>query len=237
MLSHLGRLLNDGEPGERLLPEGHEVTEINQEGIWVKSRGIRLPLHSLGDGYKSVIGLVVDIARHIYECFGHFWVIDEAGKGVVAPEGVILIDEVEAHLHVEWQQRIGFWLKEHFPFIQFIVTTHSPFVCQAASKKGLIRLPAPGSGVAAEHVSDEDFVTIVNGGVDEATMSALFGLEHPHSEASEKLRTRVAELEVRVIRGVASAEEKASLERLSAELPSTGSALVEQAVRKLEALG
>lgn len=84
-------------------------------------------------------------------------------------------------------------------------------------------MPAPGSGVAAEHVSDEDFVTIVNGGVNEVTMSALFGLEHPHSEASEKLRTRVAELEVRVIRGVASAEEKASLERLSAELPTTGS--------------
>ena len=268
VLDHLLRLLNDGKPGERLLPEGHEVTEINQEGIWVESRGVRLPLDSLGDGYKTVIGLVVDIARHIYECFGHFWVIpargtgsaapedvvlveedethlhanwqqrrDEFGAGVVAPEGVILIDEVEAHLHVEWQQRIGFWLKQHFPFIQFIVTTHSPFICQAADKKGLIRLPAAGSGKRAEHVSDDDFRTIVNGGADDAALTALFGLEHPHSEASEKLRTEVAKLEVRVIRGRATAEDKAELERLSAELPTTGSALVEQADRKLKALG
>ena len=47
-------------------------------------------------------------------------------------EGVILIDEIDAHLHPAWQKRIGFWLKAHFPNIQFIVTTHSPFICQAA---------------------------------------------------------------------------------------------------------
>lgn len=237
VLRHLLHLLNDGHAGERLLPEGHEVTDINQEGVWVKSRGVQLPLQSLGDGYKTVICLVVDIARHLYECYGHFSLIEQNGRPSVALAGVILIDEVEAHLHVEWQQRIGFWLKQHFPNIQFIVTTHSPFICQAADRKGLIRLPEPGSGKPAEHVSDEDYLTIVNGGADEATMSALFGLEHSHSEASEKLRTEVAELEVRVIRGRATDEEKAKLERLSAELPSTGSALVEQAVRKLEALG
>ena len=116
------------------------------------------------------------------------------------------------------------------------MTTHSPFICQAASKKGLIALPAPGSGAHAEHVSDEDFRTIVNGGVDEATLTALFGLEHAHSEASEKLRTEVAGLEVRVIRGRATAEDKAELKRISAELPTTGSALIEQADRKLKAL-
>ncbi len=237
VLEDLLCLLNGGSPSERLLPAGHEVTEINQDGVWVKSCGVRLPLQALGDGYKTVIGLIVDITRHLYECYGHFLLEKEGGSVRVALPGVILIDEVEAHLHVEWQQRVGFWLKQHFPNVQFLVTTHSPFICQAADKKGIIRLPAPGSGMAAEHVSDEDFLTIVNGGVDEATMSALFGLEHAHSEASEKLRTQVAELEVRVIRGIASAEEKASLERLSAELPSTGSALVEQAVRKLEALG
>ncbi len=237
VLRHLLRLLNDGPARNRLLPEGHEVTEINQEGVWVKSRDVLLPLQSLGDGYKTVIGLVVDIARHLHECYGDFSIIEENGQASVALAGVVLIDEVEAHLHVEWQQRIGFWLKQHFPFIQFIVTTHSPFICQAADKKGLIRLPAPGSGKPAEHVSDEEFLTIVNGGPDEATLTALFGLEHPHSEASEKLRTEVAELEVRVIRGRATEEEKARLERLSAELPATGSDLVEQAVRKLEALG
>jgi predicted ATP-binding protein involved in virulence len=45
-------------------------------------------------------------------------------------------------MHVEWQQKIGFWLTSHFPNIQFLTTSHSPFICQAAGPRGVIRLPA-----------------------------------------------------------------------------------------------
>src|SRR5262245_59632517 len=44
--------------------------------------------------------------------------------------GVVLIDEVEAHLHLSLQQQIGFALTDRFPGVQFLVTTHSPYVCQ-----------------------------------------------------------------------------------------------------------
>ena len=47
--------------------------------------------------------------------------------------GVVLIDEVDAHLHPTWQRRIGLWFREHFPKLQFIVSTHSPLICQAAT--------------------------------------------------------------------------------------------------------
>jgi predicted ATPase len=62
--------------------------------------------------------------------------------------GVELIDEVDAHLHPEWQREVGFWLKRHFPKIQFLVTTHSPSICQAAAPNGLfVSSPTCGSAM------------------------------------------------------------------------------------------
>jgi len=224
-------LLNDG-----LLPAGAKVIDFNMDGLWVEQAGVTLPLHQLSDGYRAATALVFDILRQIHLC-SHDLVAQLYPSPVVVPyEGVVLIDEIDAHLHIEWQKRIGFWLKEHFPNIQFIVTTHSPFICQAADAKGLIRLPTPGTSQKAEHVSEEDFRTIVNGGADDAALTALFGLDHAHSDVSEQRRTRVAELEAKVIRGTASAEERAELERLLSALPDTGSAMVERVLRKHEAL-
>lgn len=223
-------LLNDG-----LLPDGLRVIHVDSEALWTERNGVRLPLRDLSDGYRTVTALVLDLIKQLYTCFGNFDLVGEAGPLLFPYAGVVLIDEIDIHLHISWQQRIGFWLKEHFPNIQFIVTTHSPFVCQAADPKGLIRLPAPGTDERADHVSEELFKLIVNGGADDAAMTALFGLERPYSDRSEALRCRVAELEARVIRGRATPEEEAELARLTAELPTTGSAMVEQALRNLRA--
>uniref|UniRef100_UPI00384F2E93 hypothetical protein n=1 Tax=Microbispora cellulosiformans TaxID=2614688 RepID=UPI00384F2E93 len=45
---------------------------------------------------------------------------------------------------MSWQKKIGEWLKEHFPAIRFIVTSHSPYICQSSDPDGLIRLPGIG---------------------------------------------------------------------------------------------
>jgi predicted ATP-binding protein involved in virulence len=133
VLEHIVLLLNGTSEQDRLLPDPEvRVVDVDQpNGIVVERRGVRFPLRRLSDGYQVVIGLIIDIARQLYECYGYFWVIEDEGKRVVAPEGVVLIDEMDDHLHIEWQKRIGIWLKEHFPNIQFIVTTHSPFICRA----------------------------------------------------------------------------------------------------------
>lgn len=220
-------LLNSG-----LLPDSTKIARVDSEGLWVTQGSVTLPLQAMSDGYRTTAALVMDIARQLHETYREFKLVQQDGRWCVPYPGVVLIDEVELHLHVSWQRRIGFWLKRHFPNIQFIVTTHSPFVCQAADPKGLIRLPAPGEERTAEHVSEELYKTVVNGTVDEAVLTELFGLEHVHSEESEKLRERVAQLEARAISGEVTAEERAELERLSAQLPSTGSALVDRAVRK-----
>jgi predicted ATP-binding protein involved in virulence len=225
-------LLNDG-----LLPDQVQIEQVDSEGLWVEQYGVRSPLQELSDGYKTTAALVMDIVRHLHRCFGdlQFETTRDAEGSLkrILHTGVILIDEVDLHLHVAWQKRIGFWLKRHFPNIQFIVTTHSPFVCQAADARGLIRLPAPGENRTADHVSKSLYNTVVNGGADDAVLTELFGLDTPYSDESERLRERVAQLEALLQSGKVSAKERREFKELRSRLPQTLSADVAQALRKL----
>lgn len=206
-------LLSDG-----LLPEpGEKVVRYDSDGLWVEiaSSGTRL-VSDLSDGYRAVIALVLDLVRALSQMYGQLPMI---GTAVDLP-GVVLIDEVDAHLHVSWQQRIGFWLKEHFPRIQFLVTSHSPFVCQAADKNGLILLPEPGTDEKARIADDELYYRAVNGPADAALLSDLFGLDHTWSDSSEKKRIRMAKLESRILHGRALDAERAEYETLRQEVPT-----------------
>jgi hypothetical protein len=222
-------LLNDG-----LLPDGTRVRRIDSRGLWLEQRGIGLQVHDLSDGYRTVIALVLDIVRQMYDCYGELpWVSQQDRLAVDLP-GVVLIDEIDAHLHVSWQQRIGFWLKERFPRVQFLVTTHSPFICQAADPGGLIRMSTAGGARAAEHVSDELYYRVVNGSADDAVLSDLFGLEHSRSEVAEKKLEEVAELEAKILDGTATAQDEKRHQELIKELPAGPSVEVERAIRSLD---
>jgi len=218
-------LLNDG-----LLSDGHRVRRIDSGGLWIERAGKVYPFAQLGDGGSAVVALVLDIARRLHACYHDLKLKGVPGTISCPWPGVILIDEVEAHLHVEWQQKIGFWLTSHFPNIQFLTTSHSPFVCQAASARGLVRLPHPGEEGSLEHLDTRLFHSIVHGGADDAVMSALFGLKHAHSQRAEQLRRRAAELELKMVTGRATtSEQRAHAEILSA-LPGD---IGEEADRKL----
>jgi hypothetical protein len=222
-------LLDDG-----LLPSEMTVRRVDSDGLWVEHQGVVLPLEQLSDGYRTVAALVLDIVRHLYQTYGTL-TLEKTANGVTLPyPGIVLIDEIDAHLHVSWQQVIGFWLKTRFPQIQFIVSTHSPFVCQAADPRGLIRLPAPGEHRRAEHVDDEMFIRVVNGNADEATLTELFGLEKTHSAHAELLRQEVAELETRILRGLADRAARQRYQQLQLQLPQSSLESIDRAARVLE---
>jgi len=216
--------------GDGLLPDGSVVERVDSEGLWVRRDGLALPLEQVSDGYRTVTALVVDIARRLHASYGALQLTRERGVLRSPLPGVVLIDEVDAHMHVAWQQKLGFWLTSHFPAIQFLVTTHSPFICQAASSQGIIRLPAPGEARTMEHLEPRLFNAIVNGGADDAVMSELFGLEHAHSPAAEQLRDELASLELKLVSGTATKKDKAEHERLRTVLPDD---IGEEADRKL----
>ena len=205
-------LLNDG-----LLPDRTvKVLRYDADGLWVSTKdGAELPVEDLSDGYRAVVALVLDIVRALDKTYGGVSFRD----GRILDPGVVLIDEVDAHLHVSWQQRIGPWLKSHFPRVQFLVTSHSPFVCQAADANGLIVLPQPGSSEVARVVDDGLFQRVVNGAVDDALLSEIFGMEHTWSDASEQKRAEMAALEGLILHAKASAEDVARYQTLRDEVP------------------
>ncbi len=222
-------LLNDGLLGEM------KVSGVDSYGLHVRVGGQVFSVLNLGEGAQVLVATVIDILRQMHARFPTLRVKHEGKKCVVEHGGVVLIDEVDAHLHVAWQQQLGPWLIRHFPNVQFIVTTHSPFICQAATEGGLVLLPALGTSETVRIADEQLYRRVVNGSVDTALLSDLFGLEHTWSGDAETKRERLAHLEARVLTGRAKPLERREYKRLLAEVPQTMSDEVDRAVAKLAA--
>jgi len=95
----------------------------------------RLLFKQLSDGYRNMIGMVADIAYRCIKLNPHL------GENAVRDTpGIVLIDELDLHLHPNWQRRIVDDLRKAFPNIQFVATTHSPFIVQSISSEQLVNL-------------------------------------------------------------------------------------------------
>ncbi len=225
-LDVVSALLSDG-----LLPDGYAVSRVDSEGLWVRRvDGPDFPLREMSDGYRTVAALVLDLVRQFQSSYG---TLPLDGAGAIALPGVVLIDEIDAHLHVSWQQRIGPWLKAHFPLVQFIVSTHSPYICQAADPGGLIRIAGVDEDFPPQPVSEELYRRIVYGSGDDAVLSELFGLESPYSDRAEDARRRLGDIEGRVLAGDSSDDELAEYQELSDRLQSSLSARVDEVAARL----
>lgn len=96
---------------------------VGEDELTVFDGRKRLPLALLSDGLRSIIAMIADLA---YRC-----ILLNPHLGAEAPRetpGIVLIDEIEMHLHPSWQQKILQQLVAAFPNVQFICTTHSPQV-------------------------------------------------------------------------------------------------------------
>jgi hypothetical protein len=121
------------------------LIEAHRFGMAVGDHELKLPAVWLSQGYQAVISLVADI-------IGNVWL--EAGEEVALEdmEGIVLVDELDLHLHPTWQTQIVAGLKATFPRMQFIVTTHSPLVlagCRADEVWVLKQDPETGDVTAA----------------------------------------------------------------------------------------
>lgn len=103
----------------------------------VRKDGDILPFHLLSDGYRRVFAIVADIARRAAMLNPHL-----GAEAVRRSTGVVAIDELDLHLHPSWQREIVGALKRAFPNIQFIATTHSPFIIQSLAPGEVIALEA-----------------------------------------------------------------------------------------------
>ncbi len=175
------------------------VEKIDSDGLWLRDAdGTVLPLAEMSEGYRAALALMIDILRHLDKTYPDEPLTRREGDQLVVPhEGVVLIDEIDVHLHPEWQRRIGDWLKTRFPAIQFIVTSHSALICQAADEGGIFCLTPPGDKNVPYQLSRKDFWKIKRSKPDEILLSRAFGLEHTRSQEALLKRQRYARLQAK----------------------------------------
>jgi predicted ATPase len=179
------------------LENGLRIERVDSAGLWIRqSNDAVLPLSDMSEGYRAALAMLIDLLRHMVQVHGHeSFVQTKDGRPFVPHMGVVLIDEVDAHLHPEWQRRIGFWLKDKLPNVQFIVTTHSAMICQAADQDGIFYLPPPGSDEYPERISGLDYLHIIKGKPDEILRGRAFRLVNTRSERVVAARREYSKLQ------------------------------------------
>ena len=183
-------------------PPQDDVSEkiLRHRGLWLKDRsGAQLSWADMSDGYRSAAALLADIIRHLIGTYGFAGLSEKNadGKTIIKRSGVVLIDEIDAHLHPAWQREIGFWLVRHFPNIQFLVTSHSPLICQAAGEKGLFVLPQPASGAVPHQLDDNEYRKIIASRPDTILLTSAFGLQNTRSPVAVEKRAKLAKLQAK----------------------------------------
>jgi hypothetical protein len=117
--------------------------------------------------------------------------------------------------------------------MQFIVSSHSPYICQSADPGGLIRLPGVNEQEPPQVVSEDLYQRIVYGSGDDALLTDLFGIDTPYSAEAERKRRRLSALELAVLRGKASEEQRQEYVELSHTLNSSLTARADEVASRL----
>jgi hypothetical protein len=122
------------------------------------------PLRQLSDGYQSVLGLACDIMATMHHSFH---------GGMEAAEGIVLIDELGAHLHPQWKMRLTKVLRQAFPRLQCITTTHDPLCLRGLRNGEVMTIEKTTRGRVFART---DLPPIEGMRVDQILLSEYFGL-------------------------------------------------------------
>ena len=163
-----------------------------------------VPLQGLGHGYQALIAWVVDFAARMFELY-------RDRTNPLAGPAILLIDEIDLHLHPSWQRSVMTYLTKQFPNTQFVATAHSPLIVQAAVDANVVLLRREH-----DHVIIENNPKIVrNWRVDQILTSDLYDLPTARPPAIEdKLMRRHALLSKPRL----TKKDRAELARLKADI-------------------
>ena len=188
-----------------LLPDQHSLEDfvITTSGVVVKGWWGSAILRELSDGYQATITLVLDMISWWFK-----WVGPE-GSDAWTPEsinGIVILDEIEQHLHPRWQRRILPSLIDKFPNIQFIVSTHSPLVASSCKnvqvhqfKQGRPERGRP-YGWLPEDVYD------------------MMGVHDTRPDPLQKVLAEYERLDLKRLKGTTTQDDEAKLRELAKEL-------------------
>jgi len=226
MLDDVKSFINSGG----LLPHDTQLEQVSSEGVvFCDGNGQLVKVDQLSDGYRSILSMTFELIRQLVVVYGQPAVFEKIRRGemVIDLPGVVLIDEIDAHLHPTWQRRIGLWFRQYFPKLQFIVTTHSPLVCQSADQGTVWRLAKPGDDQRSfGRITGRELEQLLYGDILDAYGTELFGTDIGRSEAGQKRLRRLAELNQKSRTSRLNASEKQELNDLRACLPTAGAGVM-----------
>lgn len=179
-------LLNDLLPPNCRIIRKPVTMYQGQEHLFMMN-GMALPFRSLSDGYKAYIGWIGDMLFHI--CMG-------IGSGLKLRDlrGVVLVDEIDLHLHPEWQRVVVPTLAKVLPHVQFVVTTHSPLVVGSLEAANLFVLFEEDGATVVKRLPER----VRGKSAEQILLSPYFGLD---STRASDTATELADLARRAVRG------------------------------------
>jgi predicted ATP-binding protein involved in virulence len=168
----------------QVLPKDAQFDSVTSEGrILFDIGGQKVPTISLSDGYRSILAFAGDLIWRLILAFPE-------STGPLNESGVVLIDELDIHLHPTWQRQVAGVLRETFPNLQFFVATHSPLVAAGAGEDALtLKFNFENGRSVIQKVGN---IAAMN--VDRILQSDAFGLLSPFSPETERRINRYDQL-------------------------------------------
>lgn len=187
----------------KLLPGNVKIAGVTTEGlIEFLVDDQKVPTISLSDGFRSVIALAGDLIWRLLQAFPTL-------EDPTQASGVVLIDELDIHLHPSWQREIAGWLQQVFPNLQFFVATHSPLVAAGSGENALtLRLEMIEGELKVVEIPYTELAADVN----RTLKSSAFGLQSIYAPPTEKKIQRYHQLNRK--RNTLASEQKQEWEQL-----------------------
>ncbi|QQR88017.1 MAG: AAA family ATPase [Flavobacteriales bacterium] len=185
-----GRLAETRNILNRLLKgTGYSFDGKLEQGEYLFNNGVsKVPFMALSDGFRAFLGWVGDLLYHINRTC-------PSGKQLKGNKGIVMVDEIDLHLHPKWQMRVLPMLAKALPNIQFIVTSHSPLVVGSLEWMNIIKLrQMKGKVSKAERIE-----TAVHGlDADQVLVTPFFDMDSTRVNVKE---TRMRALSQKASRG------------------------------------
>lgn len=196
---------------KQILPDidNIRISSVDEENLSPKAEFLTpfgwVQLSSLGLGYRTTIAWMVDLAVRLFKRYPD-------SENPLAEPAIVLVDEIDLHMHPKWQRDIMQFLTDRFPNTQFIVTAHSPLVVQAAQDANVVLLQREGDQVKI--INNNDLEIIENWRVDQV-LTSVFEIPSARPPQIEKL---LAERQEILSKPKISKADKAKLKELEEKI-------------------
>ena len=176
--------------------------------IYIETQDGEVPLENLSQGTLSLISWTGALLQRLHE-------IARRGEDPQKGAAIVLVDEIDAHMHPAWQRTLTKRLGKMFPNAQFIVTSHSPLMVGSLDVDQVYRLARDDDDRVVVERPDYALRGLGAGGL---LTSNLFGLETHLDEPTEERLNRKRTLAAKALKGTIMPDEQDELERLDKEL-------------------